>query len=111
MSNTDRDEYIEHLETGILRQLKDHAHSVADTWINEENASNYLQKTEQFFMDEVNRCQSYLQPSSETKLLSMLEDEFLKKKKDALLEKATGIKYMLEVRAHKPLFNCCLFWF
>eukprot|EP01138_Halocafeteria_seosinensis_P014350 gb/GECG01014651.1/.p1 GENE.gb/GECG01014651.1/~~gb/GECG01014651.1/.p1 ORF type:complete len:294 (+),score=41.14 gb/GECG01014651.1/:1-882(+) len=50
MSRSDNNEYVEHLEKGVLRELGEYARSVANSWINEESAPSYMEKNRRIFL-------------------------------------------------------------
>ena len=93
---SDSNVYAE-LEKGLIEHLTCHARSVANTWIEEESVSSYLEKVRQFFEEEMNRCSDCLEGRSRGPVYNILEKVFVIEKKDAILHKPTGLRAMLEV--------------
>eukprot|EP01138_Halocafeteria_seosinensis_P005988 gb/GECG01006121.1/.p1 GENE.gb/GECG01006121.1/~~gb/GECG01006121.1/.p1 ORF type:complete len:754 (+),score=126.16 gb/GECG01006121.1/:1-2262(+) len=84
------------LEQTLIKYLASHTRSVASTWIDEESISSYLVKTEQCFQEELQRCSDCLEERSQKPILKTLESTLVAEKKDAILYKSTGLRFMLE---------------
>jgi cullin 1 len=67
-----------------------------ESWMAEDTTPSYLKRVEQILLDELQRVNSYLLPSTEMKLATTLEVELLAKRITPLLEReSSGCKAML----------------
>ena len=83
------DKIIEHTREFYRKQSQDLLHTAS--------LSEYLQCANQFFMDEAARLDRYLNwDSVRTLLMKEFKNEMLLKHQQTLLERETGIKYLLQ---------------
>lgn len=90
------DSYTTDLETVVLEKTREYYKGKQTDWIN-DSTPDYLIKTEASFSKEKARVGEYLNPSSETRLLKVLDDELLEASEMTLLEKeSSGCRALLQ---------------
>lgn len=89
--------YEKDFESQFLEFTREHYGKKADSWIVNESTPSYLLKIENLLNAEKLRISHYLVPSTEQKLLHVLEKETLEKREIELLEKEnSGVAVMLK---------------
>ena len=90
------DAYIQDLETHLLESTRNYYAAKREDWIH-DSTPDYLIKAEDALNEEKNRVNSYLNSSSEQKLLRVVEEELLEKVETVLLEKeSSGCRALLQ---------------
>lgn len=88
--------YVDDFEQPFLNRTKQFYRRCADQWINEDSTPVYLNKAEKALENETNRVAAYLNPSTEPKLISVLERELLERYMEQLIEKdGSGLRVLL----------------
>jgi len=88
--------YTNDLETPLLNATREYYAQKREEWIVSDSTPEYLIKAEKVLTEEKNRVQDYLNPSSEGKLLRVVEEEILEKVETVLLEKeGSGCRILL----------------
>lgn len=90
------DAYNADLEEALLTATREYYAKKRDFWIN-DSTPEYLIKAEEALNEERNRVADYLNSSSESKILKVVEEEILEKVEMVLLEKETsGCRALLQ---------------
>jgi len=90
------DAYNADLEEALLSATREYYAKKRDFWIN-DSTPEYLIKAEEALNEERNRVADYLNSSSESKILKVVEEEILEKVEMVLLEKETsGCRALLQ---------------
>jgi cullin 1 len=90
------DAYNADLEEALLNSTREYYAKKRDFWIN-DSTPDYLIKAEEALNEERNRIVDYLNSSSESKILKVVEEEILEKVEMLLLEKETsGCRALLQ---------------
>eukprot|EP01138_Halocafeteria_seosinensis_P005989 gb/GECG01006122.1/.p1 GENE.gb/GECG01006122.1/~~gb/GECG01006122.1/.p1 ORF type:complete len:729 (+),score=107.42 gb/GECG01006122.1/:1-2187(+) len=84
------------LEAALIDYLRTYARSLATSWVDEKSVSEYLRKSQYFFEDELERCNECLEKRSQQPVRRTLEQVFVEEKKNEILYKPTGLRFMLE---------------
>eukprot|EP00544_Gedaniella_sp_CCMP2646_P005671 CAMPEP_0202484896 /NCGR_PEP_ID=MMETSP1361-20130828/3851_1 /ASSEMBLY_ACC=CAM_ASM_000849 /TAXON_ID=210615 /ORGANISM="Staurosira complex sp., Strain CCMP2646" /LENGTH=745 /DNA_ID=CAMNT_0049113657 /DNA_START=28 /DNA_END=2265 /DNA_ORIENTATION=- len=79
--------YNTDLEEALLESSREYFARKQSEWINVDSTPDYLLKAETCLEEEKTRVSDYLNPSTEPKLLKVVEEELLEKVEMALLEK------------------------
>lgn len=88
--------YVDDFENSFLATSRDFYAKSRDNWITEDPLPVYLLKAEELMLSEVARVRTYLNISTEPKLLKVFDNEMLELKLSALIEKeGSGVKVML----------------
>ena len=85
-----------YLETGLVEETANYYEQKSSGWIADDSCPEYLVKAENAFELETKRIEAYLHSSSEQKILDSFNDKVIVNHLHILLEKQTGIKYLLE---------------
>ena len=75
------------MEEALLESTRDYYARKRQEWINVDSTPDYLVKAETCLEEETTRVADYLNPSTEAKLLKVVEEELLEKVEMVLLEK------------------------
>lgn len=90
------DAYNADLEKALLEGTRDYYSKKRDEWIN-DSTPDYLIKAEESLHEERSRVADYLNSSSESKILKVVEEEILEKVETSLLEKeSSGCRALLQ---------------
>lgn len=90
------DAYNADLEEPLLRSTQEYYAKKREDWIN-DSTPDYLIKAEEALNQERERVHDYLNPSSEVKILKVLDDEILERVEMVLLEKeSSGCRALLQ---------------
>lgn len=90
------DVYEEKFEEVLLAETATFYKGLSQAWIATDSTPEYLKKAEEALNDEKARVKSYLNPSTESKLLRVVEKELLKEYEMTLLNKeGSGCKALL----------------
>ena len=90
------DSYNADLEEPLLTSTREYYAKKREKWIATDSTPDYLIKAEAALNEERNRVADYLNQSSETKLLKVVEEEILEKVETLLLEKeGSGCRVLL----------------
>lgn len=96
--------YEADLEAPFLNSTQEYYARKADEWMAVDDTPSYLFKVEKVLADEKDRLINYLNNVTETKLMTVVENELLGKKKMELLEKdGSGLKVLLEHEKYEDL--------
>eukprot|EP00742_Colponemidia_sp_Colp-10_P006100 GILJ01006527.1.p1 GENE.GILJ01006527.1~~GILJ01006527.1.p1 ORF type:complete len:771 (+),score=137.34 GILJ01006527.1:897-3209(+) len=82
--------YEEHIEKAVLQQAAEHYRQWSATRVLDCHLADYLLQAEQSLESEKIRVRRYLHPSTEKKLLRVVEEEMLKSPLTQLLNKESG---------------------
>lgn len=89
--------YTLDLEVPLLTSTREYYSKKREEWITNESTPDYLIRAEKVLEEEKTRVHDYLNPSSESKLLKVVEEEILEKAEKTLLEKeGSGCRVLLE---------------
>ena len=89
--------YTLDLEVPLLTSTREYYSKKREEWIASDSTPDYLIKAEKVLEEEKTRVHDYLNPSSESKLLKVVEEEILQKAEKTLLEKeGSGCRVLLE---------------
>ena len=90
------DAYNSDLEEALLSNTREYYAKKREDWIN-DSTPDYLKKAEGALYNERNRVADYLNSSSESKILKVVEEEILEKVETLLLEKeSSGCRALLQ---------------
>lgn len=90
------DAYNQDLEEPLLVSTREYYAKKREDWIN-DSTPDYLIKAEEALNEERNRVADYLNSSSESKILKVVEEEILEKVETTLLEKeSSGCRALLQ---------------
>lgn len=90
------DAYNDDLERPLLTFTREYYARKREDWIN-DSTPDYLIKAEDALDEERKRVEDYLNPSSEAKILKVVEEEILEKVETVLLEKeSSGCRALLQ---------------
>jgi cullin 1 len=88
--------YNTDLETALLESTREYYAKKREDWIN-DSTPDYLIKAENAIQEEKNRVADYLNSSSESKILRVLDEELLERVESTLLEKeSSGCRALLQ---------------
>jgi hypothetical protein len=87
--------YRSELETNLVSQAREFYRRISRNWIQQDSASEYLRKAERMLSQERGRVDSFLNAVTLTPLTNACYDEMLKKHQTAILDKKTGLDFML----------------
>lgn len=80
-----------------MESLRSYAQGLASEWLANESCSHYLDKTESFVEEEHSRVEDCLQNKSTEVIAEALREELLANKKYDIVQKPTGLDYMIKV--------------
>ena len=96
MGNDNLDAYVQDLEDSFLEATRVFYSQKREEWIN-DSTPEYLIKAENALAAERNRVSDYMNPSTEAKVLKVVEEELLERVETTLLEKPTsGCRALLQ---------------
>lgn len=95
-ANSTKD-YSKILERTVIESLTAYAQTLVTIWLENENCSSYLEKTEALIEEEQRRVEDCLQNQSTEIFANALREEIIGRHRFEILQKPTGLKYMIQV--------------
>eukprot|EP00466_Bigelowiella_natans_P014435 jgi/Bigna1/46233/estExt_Genewise1.C_30105 len=95
--------YEQQLQQDIVKDAGNFYRREATTWLREDSTSAYLIKCEEALDAETDRVRAYLHRSTLEPLVKKCYTELLKVHQSALLNKTTGLYYLLEEKQNEDL--------
>ena len=88
--------YEEDFESHFLKQSADFYNIESQRFLEENSASVYIRKVQERIMEEQERAKHYLDPSSEVKIVEVVEEELIKKHMRTIVDmENSGVVHML----------------
>ena len=103
LEETKQTEVYSELESEVLSSTGEYYESEAARWVAENNCPEFILKAEKVIIEELQRAQTCLSESTVQKIEGVVFDVIVRKNQATLLEKETGIKYLLEYNKEEDL--------
>jgi cullin 1 len=78
-----------------MKETRQFYHHISTQWLSDDSCPDFLIKSEKLLEKEVARVESFLDPTTLDHINKAFDEEVLEKYQGELLEKETGIQYLL----------------
>jgi cullin 3 len=94
-----RDVYEDDFEKPFLRESREFFRMESQRLLEDNSASVYLKRVERRIAEEGERAQHFLDPSTESRITKVVEDELIKYHMETIVEmEHSGVVHMLKTR-------------